>query len=489
MSLLSSFQCQYCRTKFSVDTILDTCPSCGGAVYAIYDYEEARGIRRDDIARRVPGLWKYFELLPIREKKVIVSLGEGGTHLHDCQRLAAQLGVRKLYIKDETTNPTGSFIDRGTTVAVSRALELRCKALRCGTTGNLGASVAAYAAKAGLSCKIYLAPRLDLGKLYQIIAYGADLEPVRSFDEAVTNANAQRDGSYVISPGNPYFLEGEKTTGYEIAEQLGWELPDRIIVPMGNGGHLSMIWKGLNEMVEIGFLDENKVMMTGIQAQSAAPIARAFASEAEEVRPIRTTHSIVPDLGIRNPIQGELALQAIRKSGGYALSVPDRDMFWASAYLARVEGIFAEPAAASTIAGLKVLVSSGQIDRSERIVCVITGAGLKDPSVAKKFAQRAKHMENLVRRIEKRRPATIGKTKINILRAILNHDAYGYEIWKQLRNRFGTRIDISSVYQHLLELETAGLIRRTKRDKGATGRERHYYAMTDRGRAILKSVS
>lgn len=205
-----------------------------------YNYESIQNqMSEEELNTRPPGVWKYHELLPLSKPLTVISLGEGGTYLHKAQRVAEKIGLRRLWIKDETTNPTGSFIDRGVTVEVSKARELGFRGIACGTTGNLGASLAAYAAKAGMRCKVFLSPRIDVGKLYQIITYGAEAEPTRTYEETLARAAELEGRFYVSSAGDPFLLEGLKTTGYEICEQAEWSTPRNIIVPMGDGGPLN----------------------------------------------------------------------------------------------------------------------------------------------------------------------------------------------------------------------------------------------------------
>ncbi|MEM3088659.1 MAG: threonine synthase, partial [Candidatus Bathyarchaeia archaeon] len=464
MSFASTLRCTCCGETYSLDKAFQACPNCKGTIDVIYDYEKIRErLNPQKLERRGPGVWKYLELLPISDELKIVSLGEGGTFLHKCDRLANELRLKNLFIKDETTNPTGAFIDRGTTVEVSKVKEIGFKSLCCATTGNLGASLAAYSAKAGLNCTVFIPSWVDLGKLYQIIAYGADAEPTENYEEAFSKAVQLIGKSHLVTPGNPFFLEGEKTTGYEICEQFGWKTPDRIIVPMGHGGHISMIWKAIKELFKIGFIAETSVMMTGVQAKGCAPIVEAYEGNEKTIKPVDKTQTFARDLGVKNPLLGYFALQAIRESKGIAISVSDKEIIDATRLLAKTEGIFAEPAATSTVAALRKLLDNGEIDRSERIVCVITGLGLKDPATARRLVERVKEMEKLIKRVEERKlTVKLGRTKLYILEILSTRELYGYGIWKEIKERYNIIIKIPSIYQHLSELEMLGLIKRDK---------------------------
>jgi len=486
-TLFSGLKCTFCGKEYAPETHVTTCTHCGGILEAVYDLEKMRNkVTSMDLEHRTPGVWKYFEFLPLSSKSHIVSLGEGGTFLHRCERLAKRIGLRSLYLKDETTNPTGAFIDRGTTVEVSKVSEFRLESVCCVTTGNLAASLAAYAARAGLKCKVFIPQRVDMGKFYQIIAYGADIEITKDREKAVEKTRIECGNSHLVMPHSPYFLEGEKTAAYEISEQLSWTLPDRIVVPMGNGGLLSMIWKGINELYQIGFLKEKGVRLAGTQADGCAPIVEAIKKERSTIVPATKISTIAIDIGVKAPSCGNMALKAIRESKGTAISVSDREIIDAVNLLAKLEGIFAEPASATTIAGLKKLVEEGEIDSSERVICVITGMGLKYPEVTRTIVKGSKKLEELLEHVERRKYTTkLGETKTLILQIVSRKDSYGYEIWKILKEEFGVEMKIPSVYQHLAELERANLLIRTTSERVFRKTERNYYRLSEKGKSIL----
>lgn len=466
------------------------CEACGGTLNARYDYEAVHmpSLKRE---ARSPGVWGFWELLPLDDKANIVSLGEGGTFLHRCGRLAEGIGLRRLFAKDESTNPTGAFVDRGTTVAISKAKEFGYRSVHCVTKGNLGASLAAYSAKAGFRCRVFVPRRVDLGKFYQMVAYGVQIELSRrrAKGEDASLLRGKFGESYPVTTSDPFLLEGEKTTGYEICQQLEWSCPDWIVVPMGSGSHLAMVWKGIKELEAIGVIDSDRVRIAGIQAEGCAPIVEAFKRGADRIRPAKAVRTIAADMAVKNPRHGYLALQALRESKGTGITASDAEIVEAMKLLAKAEGIFAEPAAASTIAGIKLLVDSGQVDRTESVVCVVTGMGLKDPSTAKKLVQRNQAARKAVKKMEG--AVAVGEmrgTKLRILQVLSSRELHGYGVWKAL-GQIGVKLDVSSVYEHLVELEAADLVRRTKIQSVGGRPDRQYYRLTVKGESALASQS
>ena len=487
MSLVISLQCPRCGfTSGNLDVV--RCPKCQSPLLFEYDYEKVEQVfTSGEFKTRSPGVWKYRELLPIASERDIVSLGEGGTFMHDCPRLAREIGIRKLLLKDETTNPTGSFVDRGMTVEASKAKELGSRIITCGAKGNMGASAAAYAAKAGARCRLLLPEILDTGKLYQMIAYGAELEPVRDYEDALHRTKSSPN-EYIVSPASPYFLEGEKTTGLEICEQMNWALPDRIVVPVGNGGHLAMIWKALQDLRRAKRISDEPARMTCVQPQGVAPIVQAFNSKKIDVTPQVSVKTFAADIAVPAPLHGFMALKALTESKGSAISVTDREILKAAALLAHTEGIFAEPAAAAAIAGLEKAARSDKIDRDEEVVCVVTGAGLKDPNAVKQHIDRSKKLDRLLRRAEPREfTLKVGGTKLSILQLLGESPAHGYGIWKTLADEFGVSVKLPSVYQHLTELEGLNLISRIRPRVSVSKREIIQYQLTEKGREILRA--
>ena len=391
--MMTHQECINCGTKYDVNEIVYFCKKCGDLLEVKYDFEElSKKLEKSDW-RNVPlSVWRYRDLMPIKDISKIVSLNEGGTGLHSCHRLGKQLGLLQLYVKYEGENPTGSFKDRGMTVGVSKAMELGAKSVICASTGNTSASLAAYAAKAGLRCTVLIpSGKIAYGKLAQAMIYGAKVLQVRgNFDQAldiVLKLAEKHRSIYLLNSINPFRVEGQKSLGFEICDQLDQEPPDRVIVPVGNAGNISAIWKGFTEFHRLGFI-RKLPKMTGIQAAGAAPIVQAIKNKSEKIVPVENPETLATAIRIGAPVSWKKAVNAIRNSGGTAETVTDEEILAAQKLLARVEGIFVEPASASSIAGLIKLVENGVIDKDEQVVCVTTGHGLKDPDTAVQMSEK-----------------------------------------------------------------------------------------------------
>ncbi|KYH40460.1 MAG: threonine synthase [Candidatus Bathyarchaeota archaeon B26-1] len=384
--------CINCGEEHEADEIVYFCRRCGDLLEIEYDYEElAERLERSDWRSLPLSVWRYRDFLPIRDLSKVVSLNEGGTGLHLCSRLAKVIGLKRVYVKNEGENPTGSFKDRGMTVGVTKALELNMKTVICASTGNTSASLAAYAAKAGLRC-IVLVPsgKIAYGKLVQALAYGAEIVQVRgNFDQALRTVIelSERHGEvYLLNSINPYRLEGQKSLAYEVCDQLGGRAPDRVVLPVGNAGNISALWKGFTEFYRLGLVD-SLPRMVGVQAEGASPIAQAIKRGSDVVTPVENPETVATAIRIGAPVSWKKALRAIRDSDGTAETVTDEEILEAQSMLARCEGLFVEPASASSIAGLKKMVELGEIDRDETVVCVATGHGLKDPDVMRRVGK------------------------------------------------------------------------------------------------------
>lgn len=350
---------------------------------------DLKGEKRPSWDRRQLSVWKYRELLPIQSEESIITLAEGGTGLHRCKRLGRKLGLKKLYVKNEGENPTGSFKDRGMTVAISRAKELGKNKVLCASTGNTSASLAAYSARAGMEC-IVLVPKGKVagGKMLQVAMHGARIIQVKGdFDQAFKTAlelAELRGDLYLMNSINPYRLEGQKTLAFEISDQLDSKTPDTVILPVGNGGNISAAWKGFTEFEQLS-ITNRRPRMIGIQAEKAAPLAKAVKRKENKIRPVSNPQTLATAIRIGSPVNWPKVLKAIRESKGTAETVTDPEILQAQRDLATLEGIFVEPASAASIAGLKKLRANREIDPSETIVCVTTGHGLKDPSVLERL--------------------------------------------------------------------------------------------------------
>ncbi len=374
-------QCFDCRAEHPVHRAGFRCERCGGLLEVRFELTGKKIPWRN----RQLSVWRYGELLPVGSNRSITTLNEGGTGLHHCRRLGGKVGLRKLYVKNEGENPTGSFKDRGMTVAISKAQELGKRRVICASTGNTSASLSAYAARAGMECIVFIPQgKIAAGKMLQVLMHGAKIVQVKgNFDqafEAVVRLAHKREELYLMNSLNPFRLEGQKTLAFEIVDQLGGKPPDITVFPVGNGGNISASWKGFNEFQELGVV-KDRPRMIGIQAERAAPIARAFKQRRSLIRPVTNPQTVATAIRIGSPVNAPKVLKALRESGGLAETVSDPEILEAQRELARLEGIFVEPASAASIAGLKKLLEGGKIDRSDMIVCVTTGHGLKDPSV------------------------------------------------------------------------------------------------------------
>ena len=366
-------RCIDCGREYSEDEVRYRC-DCGGLLEVVTDLEKAE----DVFDGKNVTLWKYESWLPVKKR---VSLDEGGTPLYRLKNLERELGV-ELYAKNEGANPTGSFKDRGMTVGVSKALELGMDKVICASTGNTSASLAAYAAKAGIKAYVLVpSGKIALGKLAQAIIYGAKVVPVKgNFDDAlrvVVEASAKL-GVYMLNSINPFRLEGQKTIAFEIYDQFGF-VPDNVVLPVGNAGNISAIWKGFKELYAKGITDKLPRMI-GIQAEGASPLARAWKT-GEPFKPVEKPETVATAIRIGNPANWRKAWRAVEESGGLFEAVSDEEIFHAQSLLASKEGLFVEPASATPLAGLMKLLESGEIDRGESYVLITTGHGLKDPNV------------------------------------------------------------------------------------------------------------
>ena len=371
-------------------------------------------------------------------------------------------------MKDESRNPTGSFMDRGVTVLASLAKLRGVKECSCVTTGNLGSSLAAYCAKAGLVARIKIHPSTDRGKLYQMLAYGAHIE-VPSRHHGWSSGS---DQALLVTAGNPYLLEGEKTTCFETVHELGWRTPDAIVVPVGTGGHLSMTWRAITQMRESGLIENSTCRLFGVHVSGAST---SVGDQSSGTRADSTEVGFT-ELEESEPFFIGEAGRAVRESGGQRLATTAVETLDATRVLARTEGIFAEPASASVIASLRAATEHGLIHRDDVVVCVITSAGLKDPKAISKLMRGTGAVS--LRGGFEHGSMQLGETKLALLRSLSSRRRYGYELWRDLLS--ARTITTASVYQHLSELEGFGLIRKAGVTK-AQGRERVLYELTKKG--------
>ncbi|MDQ1357533.1 MAG: threonine synthase [Acidimicrobiaceae bacterium] len=387
MPFVQGLRCRECSRPYPAEA-LHVCEWCFGPLEVVYDYEAiAAVITPERIAAGPQTIWRYADLLPASPLGA-VDLGAGFTPLVRADRLAAELGLGELWIKNDTVNPTGSFKDRVVSVALTKARELGFKVASCASTGNLANSVAAHAARAGMHSVVFIPSDLEPAKVIMTSVFGGQVVAVDGSYDDVNRLCAELAGDYqdwafVNINIRTYYAEGSKTLAYEVAEQLGWHAPDHVVVPVGSGSQLCKIAKGFDELEKVGLIPAGggpggagRVRLSGAQADGCSPVATAFASGADHVRPVKPT-TIAKSIAIGNPADGIYALDLVRDSGGAVASASDAEIVEAIGLLARTEGIFAETAAGATIAVLAKLAASGVIRPDEQVVAYVTGNGLK----------------------------------------------------------------------------------------------------------------
>ncbi|HWP66710.1 MAG TPA: threonine synthase [Candidatus Limnocylindria bacterium] len=379
MSFVKGLRCRECGAESPVAP-LHVCDVCFGPYEVVYDYDAMRGVvTREAIERRPRNLWRYRELLPI-DGEPRVGLHSGMTPLVRADRLAAALGVRDLWVKDDSVNhPTFSYKDRVVSVAISKAMEFGFDTVSCASTGNLANSVSAHAARAGLTCFIFIPHDLEHGKVIGSTIYGPRAVAIRgNYDDVnrLCSEIADKYGwAFVNINVRPYYTEGAKTYGFEIAEQLGWKLPKHVVVPVAGGTILPKVAKAFNELKLLGLV-EGDFKIYAAQAGGCAPVVSALHRHTDLIAPVKPD-TIAKSIAIGNPADGYYVLKAVRESGGWGESVTDTEIVQAIQLLARTEGIFTEPAGGTTVAVTKKLIEQGRIPRDESIVISVTGNGYK----------------------------------------------------------------------------------------------------------------
>lgn len=384
MNWLSHLECAYCGRQCSTDELHNLCPECGRPLLARYDLTETKGAR---LLKSLPGreasLWRYRELLPVKDMKNAVRLGEGYTPLLPARRLGEELKMDGLLIKDEGLNPTGSFKARGLCMAVSRARELGVGEVAIPSAGNAAGAMSAYAANAGMPAHVFMPQDVPPPFLMECRALGADVTLV---DGLITDCGKQakqaasEHGWFDVSTlKEPYRLEGKKTMGYELAEQLDWELPDVVIYPTGGGTGLIGMWKAFSELEQLGLIGPERPRMVAVQAAGCAPIPRAFEAGEQFATPWEDAQTVAAGIRVPAAVGDFLILRAVRESKGIALAVSDAALIAGQQRMGSREGIFACPEGGATLAALERLLSTGWITPEETVVLFNTGTGLKYP--------------------------------------------------------------------------------------------------------------
>ena len=389
-SRLKGLKCRECGQDYPLEP-KHVCEFCFGPLEVEYDYDAIKTqISREKIARGPFSIWRYQDLLPV-EGTPRVDLGAGFTPLLKADNLAKKLGLKNLYIKNDTANPTWSFKDRVVSVALSRAVEFGFQTAACASTGNLANSVAAHAARAGLKCYVFIPSDLEAGKVMNSLVYGPNVVAVKGNYDEVNRLCAEvadrTDWAFVNVNIRPYYSEGSKTLAYEVAEQLGWKAPDHVVIPIASGSMLTKIHKGFGELMKLGLIDPKEFRVSGAQAEGCNPVASAWESGADFVKPVKPS-TIAKSLAIGNPADGIYALDTIRATKGAAAQVSDDEIVEGIKLLAETEGVFTETAGGVTIGVLKKLAESGKINPEETTVAYITGIGLKtQEAIAGKVGQ------------------------------------------------------------------------------------------------------
>src|ERR1700686_1694266 len=381
MTTVSHLECSVCCKRRESGIVHNLC-ECGGPLLVRYDLEKAKATwKREAVACGPPTLWRYAPVLPVRDARSIVSLGEGMTPLIRTARIRAQLGARNLWVKDEGLNPTGSFKARGLSCAVSMLVELGIRKVAIPSAGNAASAMAAYAAAAGIEAFIFMPRDVPQANFIECKAFGANVTLVDGLISDCGRIVAERkdaEGWFDVSTlKEPYRIEGKKTMGYEVAEQLGWTLPDAIFYPAGGGVGLIGMWKAFGEMESLGWISSKRSKMIAVQTEGCQPVVRVFERGESKSQFWENAHTVAAGLRVPKPLGDALMLDAVRKSGGTAIAVSDEELLDACLELGADEGIFAAPEGGACVAALRKLLANGFLKPEERILLYNTGAGLK----------------------------------------------------------------------------------------------------------------
>ncbi len=373
--------CSACGTNYEAQKLYNLCV-CGKPLMVAYDLDAARQtLTKEALKSRVPTLWRYEEVLPVENKQNQLSLGEGMTPLHKAEKLGNQIGLSQLFIKDESLNPTASFKARGMSVAVSMAKELGVKKVAAPSAGNAGGALAAYAALAGMEAHIFVPQDTPKANIIECLALGANVTLVDGLITDCGKIVAERkdaEGWFDFSTlKEPYRVEGKKTMGYELAEQMNWELPDVILYPTGGGTGLIGMWKAFDEMESMGLIDKKRPRMVVVQATGCAPIVEAFQQNLTAGVEIENAHTVASGLRVPKAVGDFIMLDILRKSGGTAVAVTDEELVADAREIGKYEGIFAAPEGGALLSALKKLIADKWINQSDRVVLFNTGSGVK----------------------------------------------------------------------------------------------------------------
>lgn len=380
-SFLTHLECTYCGKTYAADRLMTTCPACGKVLFARYDLQAAATQMSPAALRDRPwNVWRYFEIMPVQDPLYALTLGEGGTPLLEASRLGRAYGYDRLLVKDDGQNPTGSFKARGLGAAISRAKELGATAVAIPSAGNAAAAMSAYAARAGLDAYVFMpADAPDVTKA-ECRAYGAKVFLVNGLINdagAIVRAGAAARGWFDVSTlKEPYRAEGKKTMGLELVEKLGWRVPDAIVYPTGGGTGIVGMWKAFDELEQMGLIGPKRPKMIVVQAENCAPIVRAFERGERHAELWRGAHTLAPGIRVPVAIGDYLILDAVRQSGGTALTVTDSELLEGMNLAAALEGLFVSPEAGAVVAAGRKLRECGFLTQSDEVVLFSTGSGL-----------------------------------------------------------------------------------------------------------------
>ena len=462
--------CTDCNQEYKITSIEYKCSNCGGLLWYKSDlskYKESFSKNKKFIS-----FWDFNFTLPPIKKEYIITLNEGGSPCRESKRIGKNIGLNRLFFKDETLNPTNSFKDRAAALLISHARSWGYQKVVCASNGNQGASIAAYTSLEGMECINIIPKGIDIGKHAQLIAYNSKIitkgNTIDDIIDLALDSNYSKEYYQCTPEFNPLTIEAQKTMSFEILQDIG--APDWVIVPMGDGGCLVSIWKGFLELKECDLI-EKLPKIVGIQTQACSPIVDKFFHETYDKNSEKETiRSRATSILVKKPIYQNLAIKAMTDSKGTALAIPENLILSSVSELAKYEGVFAEPASASTLAGLINLKEHYKIGADEIVVCLITGSGLKAPYVLEAFSSRAK-------------TAGMGgilSTKLKILSQINLFDNKGIH-GTRLKEIIGN-VSLPAIYQHLKELELKNLVSRKREGK------RVLYFITEQGKKVLDAM-
>ncbi|MFX0031062.1 MAG: pyridoxal-phosphate dependent enzyme [Candidatus Hodarchaeota archaeon] len=461
--------CSNCKTDYKFNKVEYKCTNCGSLLWFKPKLENYK----ENFGKPFKTFWDFYFTFPEIEKEFLVSLDkrEGGTPCKESEKIGQILGLKNLYFKDETQNPTNSFKDRSAALLISHARSWGYNKVVCASSGNQGASIAAYTSLEGIKCINIIPREIDIGKKAQMIAYNSEIiVNGELIDDAIELALDKKYNDYYqcTSEFNPLTIEAQKTIGFEVYQQLG--LPDWIVIPMGSGELLVSLWKSYYEIREAKVIQDFPKLI-GVQSQVSSPIVNGFFQQNDQIsKEGDITKSLAMGIFVKKPIFKDLAIRCIKESNGTSLAVPENLILSSIDELIRNEGIFAEPSSALTLAAVQILNQRDLFDPKEKVVCIITGSGLKAPYVLEALSSRTKTagMGSLL------------STKLKILTQVSlagNRGIYGIKIKEMLGS-----ISVAAVYQHLKELEEKQLISREKSGKNV------YYSITENGKKVLEAL-